>query len=422
MEVLQKIPQQIINHVKEQGLLHSEIFGSESEAGLKLALTGAVNVVVNTLAELAESVSGRADVWNAVQQVSVLDSATAVPSRAGTPSPRGVELVKSVLDDRYHGTIHTVAANADVQTKTIVQLVEVAAAAALEIIAKMIAENHWNEQELGQWLRKQRVTEAISWPRAAAFAASAASSERTPVAGAATWFARHSSALLVAVGFIAAAELGYFLGTRTKENDAIATSATGNAFTENTANSEGGPNRYGAMPVANLSSPAATAAVAKGGASVPVVLKLKNGLRQVIGANSTESKLYQFLIDPAKEVDLVDPTKGWIGFDRIYFDSNKASLTNESLWQLSNVASILKRFPEAKVKLGGYTDSTGVPLRNLQLSQARARAAMDALVSLGVPADRLTAVGYGVLDNIASNRTEEGRAINRRVSMQVVQK
>jgi OOP family OmpA-OmpF porin len=155
---------------------------------------------------------------------------------------------------------------------------------------------------------------------------------------------------------------------------------------------------------------------------VPVVLKLKDGVRQIIGANSTESKLYQFLIDPAKEIDEVDPTKGWIGFDRIYFDTNKATLTNESLWQLSNVASILKRFPAAKIKIGGYTDASGNAFNNLKLSTERAKAAKDALVSLGVPADRLTAAGYGVVDNIASNDTEEGRALNRRVSLQVTQK
>ena len=173
--------------------------------------------------------------------------------------------------------------------------------------------------------------------------------------------------------------------------------------------------QYTAIPVANLSAPRTKTAV-------PVVLKLKDGVRQIIGANSTESKLYQFLIDPAKEIDLVDPTKGWIGFDRIYFDSNKATLTNESLWQLSNVASILKRFPAAKIKIGGYTDSSGNPLANLNLSAERAKAAKAALVSLGVPADRLTSAGYGVIDNIASNDTEEGRALNRRVSLQVTQK
>ncbi|MEJ7665192.1 MAG: OmpA family protein [Hymenobacter sp.] len=155
---------------------------------------------------------------------------------------------------------------------------------------------------------------------------------------------------------------------------------------------------------------------------MPVVLKLKNGLRQVIGAASTESKLYQFLIDPSQEVDLVDPTKDWIGFDRIYFETNKATLTNESLWQLSNVASILKRFPASKIKVGGYTDNSGNPLRNLQLSRERANSTLAALVSMGVTPDRLTAVGFGAIDNIADNATEEGRSLNRRVSMQVTQK
>jgi OOP family OmpA-OmpF porin len=177
--------------------------------------------------------------------------------------------------------------------------------------------------------------------------------------------------------------------------------------------------QYAAIPVGNLPK---AADATRGKSAVPVVLKLKDGARQIIGANSTESKLYQFLIDPSKEVDIVDPTKDWIGFDRIYFETNKATLTNESLWQLSNVASILKRFPTAKIKIGGYTDNSGNPLLNLRLSKERAEAAMASLVSLGVPAERLTAAGYGALDNIATNDTEEGRALNRRVGMQVTQK
>lgn len=171
-----------------------------------------------------------------------------------------------------------------------------------------------------------------------------------------------------------------------------------------------------------LAGPVFAAAVILPPDFAPAFLKLKDGRRQVIGASSTESKLYQFLVDPSRGVDAADPTTNWIGFDRIYFDSNKATLTNESLWQLSNVASILKRFPDAKIKIGGYTDNTGQPLTNLRLSKARAQSALEALVSLGVPATRLTAVGYGELDNIATNDTEEGRAVNRRVSMQVVQK
>jgi len=243
---------------------------------------------------------------------------------------------------------------------------------------------------------------AVPQPRPAVVPSSAAP---------ASWFSKPANVLLVVVSIVAAAEFGYILNTRPAgAPEPVAAAASAPAAGPGAATSQ-----YTAIPVTNLSA-------ARPKAAVPVVLKLKNGLRQVIGANSTESKLYQFLIDPSKEVDPNDPTKDWIGFDRIYFDTNKATLTNESLWQLSNVASILKRFPSAKIKIGGYTDNSGKPLTNLLLSKHRAEAAKEALVSLGVPADHLAAVGYGVIDNIASNDTEEGRALNRRVSLQVTEK
>lgn len=119
---------------------------------------------------------------------------------------------------------------------------------------------------------------------------------------------------------------------------------------------------------------------------------------------------------------LVDPTKEWIGFDRIYFETSKAVLTNESRWQLSHVAGILKRFPAAKVKIGGYPDSSGNPLANLRLSQARADVALSTLVGRGVPADHLTAAGYGALNNLASDSPREGRFLNRRASLQATYK
>lgn len=121
-------------------------------------------------------------------------------------------------------------------------------------------------------------------------------------------------------------------------------------------------------------------------------------------------------------VDSVNRTKGWIGFDRIYFKPNKAVLTNESLWQLSNVASILKRFPAAKIRVGGFIDNSGNAYNNLKLSEERAKTPAASLVSLGVPADHLTAKGYDSGIPIASNDTEEGRSLNRRLSLRATQK
>ena len=392
MITLPEMPGAISDFLSKHNLT-SAAYADERPAGVQRALGPVAELVMRGFAELAGQADGRETVWNAAR--------AAAQAPAGS-SPSGAGLMKTVLDDRYHGTVNTVAKEAGVSIPTVSSLLDAAAAAALHIMSGLVAEQHWTAQQLGEWLRpRQFAPVAAPLPTAAAAAAPVAS-------GSASWFAAPANLLLVAVSVVALAEFGYILNTRS------GASTTSEAVAPAPASAPAA-GQYTAIPVANI-------AVSRTKAAVPVVLKLKDGVRQIIGANSTESKLYQFLIDPAKEVDEVDPTKGWIGFDRIYFDTNKATLTNESLWQLSNVASILKRFPAAKIKIGGYTDSSGNPLGNLKLSAERAKAAKIALVSLGVPAARLASTGYGVIDNIASNDTEEGRALNRRVSLQVIQK
>lgn len=401
MTTLHNMPEDIKNFLRAHGPAPTGPLAAEHQVGVQLATSRVADLVMSTFEELTGQPSGRDSLWNAARA-----------AHAAPQPDADADLVKTALDDRYHGRVHGVATAAGIQTASVNQLVEQVSGAALSIMGGLVAQNHWSAQELSQWLRPQPgVNSAAGAPLAAdEFAAAPVAARDT--AGAPSWVTRNASALLLGVGFIAVAELGYILGTRNPEAEVAAVAP---------AAEPGAPSGrpYTAVPVASLTS---ATNVAKGRTAVPVVLKLKNGVRQIIGANSTESKLYQFLIDPAKEVDAVDPSKGWIGFDRIYFESSKAILTNESLWQLSNVASILKRFPAAKVKLGGYTDSSGSPYVNLRLSQERAKAAMTTLVSMGVPADRLTATGYGALDNLTSNDTEEGRSLNRRVSLQVVQK
>jgi outer membrane protein OmpA-like peptidoglycan-associated protein len=154
----------------------------------------------------------------------------------------------------------------------------------------------------------------------------------------------------------------------------------------------------------------------------PITLTLADGTTQKVGANSTENRLFTFLASPAFQVDSVNRTKGWINFDRINFEAGQSLLTPESALQLGNIASILNTFPHSIVKIGGYTDSTGAPLKNYQLSEDRARAAMLTLASMGVSADRLQAKGYGPKYFVRPNTTPTGRALNRRVSIRVLRK
>jgi OOP family OmpA-OmpF porin len=404
MVSLQKIPEEIQQFIAQHKLVRADIAATEQPVHLQQAIAQIAAVAMRGFAELAGQANNHDALWSAAREAD-----TAGPGAAAT-SATGGNLLKKILDDRYHGTVSTTAAEANVSVATVAHLLELVPAVALAVMGSLVAEQHWTAQQLAEWLRPRQYAPL---PPSAPAPLPVPVAMPTVAPSAASWFAKPVNVLLVLVSVVAAAEFGYILNTRSGD-EAIETVATTNTPVAVPAAPEA-PGQYTAMPVASRSA-------ARPKAAVPVVLKLKNGVRQVIGANSTESKLYQVLIDPSKEIDLTDPTKDWIGFDRIYFDTNKATLTNESLWQLSNVASILKRFPTAKIKIGGYTDNSGKPLTNLVLSKHRAEAAKEALVSLGVPADRLAAVGYGVLDNIASNDTEEGRALNRRVSLQVTQK
>jgi OmpA-OmpF porin, OOP family len=146
--------------------------------------------------------------------------------------------------------------------------------------------------------------------------------------------------------------------------------------------------------------------------------KLPDGVELNIPQFGVENKLIAFLNDSSKPVD----TTTWFNFDRLLFDTGKATLQPSSQEQLNNIAAILKAYPNVHIKIGGYTDSTGDAAANQALSEARAKNVMDALVAAGINPSRLEAKGYGDQYPVGDNATEDGRAQNRRISMLVTQK
>ena len=101
----------------------------------------------------------------------------------------------------------------------------------------------------------------------------------------------------------------------------------------------------------------------------------------------------------------------------INFDTGKFDIKPESQPIIDQIVQLMEDNPELMLSIEGHTDNVGSPQANKVLSENRAKAVMNAVASSGVDASRLAAVGWGQERPVADNRTEDGRAKNRRVEI-----
>jgi OmpA-OmpF porin, OOP family len=104
----------------------------------------------------------------------------------------------------------------------------------------------------------------------------------------------------------------------------------------------------------------------------------------------------------------------------VTFEFDSARLRPDSQTVLDDVKRILDRYPDMQVEIAGHTDSKGGDAYNQKLSLARARAVYDYLVLAGTPAEQMRVAGYGEAEPVAPNDTEEGRELNRRVELRIL--
>jgi outer membrane protein OmpA-like peptidoglycan-associated protein len=101
--------------------------------------------------------------------------------------------------------------------------------------------------------------------------------------------------------------------------------------------------------------------------------------------------------------------------DGVNFDTGKATIRPESFPRLDSVVEYLSHKKSARIEISGHTDNVGNPKSNKALSEKRAQACRDYLVSKGIDASRIQAVGYGDERPVAGNDTDAGRQQNRRI-------
>jgi OmpA-OmpF porin, OOP family len=130
---------------------------------------------------------------------------------------------------------------------------------------------------------------------------------------------------------------------------------------------------------------------------------------------SVEEQLAQYLASP-------DPAPRLFRFSGTEFQPWSARPNPATLRTMYAVQQILRAYPKVKVTLAGHTDNDGTPEQNLSLSLERAERMQALLVAGGIAPRRITAVGRGLADPIASNGTADGRARNRRIDLIVTDK
>ncbi|GAA5163019.1 OmpA family protein [Viridibacterium curvum] len=142
----------------------------------------------------------------------------------------------------------------------------------------------------------------------------------------------------------------------------------------------------------------------------------------VVGGNWVSYKLITVQVDSGAQV--VSARKMLEALDKdgfitlyINFDTAKWDIKPDAQPTIKEITELLRSQPRLRLSVEGHTDNAGAAAANKTLSENRARAVMEALVKSGIEASRLKSAGYGQERPVADNRTEEGRAKNRRVEL-----
>lgn len=151
------------------------------------------------------------------------------------------------------------------------------------------------------------------------------------------------------------------------------------------------------------------------GESVRIIQQTKNGKSNITSDFSSDFR-------KKTPIDSIIKLKSGtiFMFDNLNFKKGKAILTLHSLEILNMLARSFKEYPQLKISISGHTDNVGSPTANLLLSKKRASTVRNYLINKGLKLDQIKTYGYGQTKPISTNKTEVGRAENRRVEFKII--
>lgn len=312
---------------------------------------------------------------------------------------KGTNYSKSLLASRTDAVVSEVSRYAGISIPSSSFITGVVTFAALDAIGRHLAKANTDAKGLSVWLQTHADGVKASIP-AGLQVKTALGIQHYPWETSTT--RRRNTALYAVIALVIVAFIIFFVYRHSQDTSATAAVAPADTTT-----------------VVAASAPAAASApVAVDTASARIQVTLPNGKVLDAYKGGTEDQLVNFLNDPHAPLD--KKNGNWFDFSKTAFASNSSSLLLESEGQLNNIVAILGAFPKAKIKIGGYSDNTGDSVDNVRLSQQRAENIFSKLKQLGAkPRQLIGAEGYGPRYPIGDNGTAAGRAMNRRMSLDV---
>ena len=440
-------PQSLLDTVKSYftpDVVHSASSAiGESESSTRQALTSAVPSLLGGITNMASTPDGANNLTSMVREggfASVLDSVSSLFSGGSMTSSvmgMGQQLMGKIFGNSSSSVADTIARSSGVSSSSASKLLSLASPLVMGVIGKMVTSQGLNASGLANMLMGQKEEIAAAAPaglfRKLGFgeASAAASSARdfvTDKARAATGEMRNAASevrnagtnfvsearrrnygdgftvdggrrgsstrwwplLLVAIGILA---LLMMLRGRSVRR---ATDIAGRQA-ENAGQQVGAAADRARDALSSLTLPGG------GHLSVPQG-SINYNLAQYLGGAGSQELPKTFV------------------FDHLNFTPGSTQLTPDSVTTVNDLATVLKAYPGAHIELAGYTDNTGSPVTNQQLSLQRANTVKQMLTDSGVSTDRISTVGHGQQRPLTTNDTEEGRAQNRRTELTVTEK
>jgi outer membrane protein OmpA-like peptidoglycan-associated protein len=415
-----------------KGLFTSEVVSKassylgESDSGISKALSG---IVPTIFAGLANKVS-TTDAANSIAQMAQDEHHSGIQENIGTMFSnesgglmnKASGFISNLFGSKTNAVTDLISNFSGLKTSSISSLFAIASPLIMSFLGKHAAANNLNAGGISSLLNSQKHNIAAAMPADLSLQSvfdyhNSATSEHTVQTAATIAYDEAASVgsgikwllPVLILALLAAAALYFFKDSFNKTTPEITVADTtaavnGDSLNATTAAALGTVDSLGNF-IYNLGN--------------MVSIELPNNAGKLdVGENSTEAKLVKFLQNPNAAIDTA---KGnWFEFTNVRFKTGSAVITDESMAQLTNMVMIAKAFPSAKFKIGGYTDNTGNEASNVTLSKSRAAVVANKLISLGSTKESIVGSdGYGSQFPIGDNATAEGRAQNRRVSVNV---